>query len=75
MLLGIPFWAAVLIVLAVQGVVGFFGYEVIHRLQAVLTVVLLLTFVVFAIKLVGGHESSRHRPCMAPTSRAPSCSR
>jgi NCS1 family nucleobase:cation symporter-1 len=55
-LLGIPFWAAVLIVLAVQGVVGFFGYEVIHRLQAVLTVVLLVTFIVFAIKLVGGHE-------------------
>lgn len=55
-LLGIPFWLAVLIVLAVQGVVGFFGYEVIHRLQAVLTVVLLVTFVVFAVKLVGGHE-------------------
>jgi NCS1 family nucleobase:cation symporter-1 len=36
--------------------VGFFGYEVIHRLQAVLTVVLLLTFVVFAVKLVGGHD-------------------
>ena len=30
-LLGIPFWVAVLIVLAVQGAVGFFGYEVIHR--------------------------------------------
>jgi NCS1 family nucleobase:cation symporter-1 len=55
-LLGIPFWAAVLIVLGVQGVVGFFGYEVIHRLQAVLTVVLFLTFVVFAVKLVGGHD-------------------
>ncbi|BBY47222.1 cytosine permease [Mycolicibacterium arabiense] len=55
-LLGIPFWAAVLIVLGVQGVVGFFGYELIHRLQAVLTVVLLATFVVFAVKLVGGHD-------------------
>ncbi|MGE5695135.1 MAG: purine-cytosine permease family protein [Candidatus Sericytochromatia bacterium] len=55
-LLGIPFWLAVLIVLAVQGVVGFFGYEVIHRLQAVLTVVLFATFVVFAVKLMGGHE-------------------
>ena len=53
-LLGIPFWAAVLIVLALQGAVGFFGYEVIHRLQAVLTVVLFITFVVFAVKLVGG---------------------
>src|SRR6476619_1341749 len=53
-LLGIPFWAAVLIVLALQGAVGFFGYEVIHRVQAVLTVVLLVTFVVFAVKLVSG---------------------
>src|SRR5258705_8460957 len=55
-LLGVPFWVAVLIVLGVQGAVGFFGYEVIHRLQAVLTVVLFTTFVVFAVKLVGGHE-------------------
>jgi NCS1 family nucleobase:cation symporter-1 len=55
-LLGMPFWIAVLIVLAVQGTVGVFGYEVIHRLQAVLTVVLFITFVVFTVKLVGGHE-------------------
>jgi NCS1 family nucleobase:cation symporter-1 len=55
-LLGIPFWIAVLIVLGVQGAAGFFGYELIHRLQAVLTVVLFITFVVFAVKLVGGHQ-------------------
>jgi NCS1 family nucleobase:cation symporter-1 len=55
-LLGIPFWLAVLIVLGVQGAAGFFGYEVIHRMQAALTVVLFVTFVVFAIKLVGGHD-------------------
>jgi NCS1 family nucleobase:cation symporter-1 len=55
-LLDTPFWTAVLIVLAVQGVVGFFGYEVIHRLQAVLTVVLFVMFLVFAVKLVGGHQ-------------------
>ncbi|MDT5102082.1 MAG: nucleobase:cation symporter, family [Mycobacterium sp.] len=55
-LLGIPFWSAVLIVLAVQGAVGFFGYEMIHRIQAVLTVVLFVTFVVFAVKLAAGHE-------------------
>ena len=45
-LLGIPFWIAVLIVLGAQGLVGFFGYELIHRLQAVLTLVLFTTFVV-----------------------------
>ena len=56
LLLGIPFWIAVLIVLGVQGAAGFFGYEVIHRMQAVLTVVLFTTFVVFAVKLVNGHQ-------------------
>jgi nucleobase:cation symporter-1, NCS1 family len=56
LLLGIPFWIAVLIVLSAQGLVGFFGYELIHRLQAVLTVVLFTTFVVFAVKLIGGHD-------------------
>ena len=55
-LLGIPFWLAVLILLALQGVVGFFGYELIHRVQAVLTVVLFTTFVVFAVKLARGHD-------------------
>ncbi|MCI4676382.1 purine-cytosine permease family protein [Candidatus Mycolicibacterium alkanivorans] len=55
-LLGIPFWLAVVIVLAAQGVVGVFGYEVIHRMQAVMTVVLLITFAVFAWKFIEGHE-------------------
>ena len=55
-LLGIPFWVAVLIVLATQGVVGVFGYEVIHRMQAVMTVILAITFTVFAIRLLGGHQ-------------------
>jgi nucleobase:cation symporter-1, NCS1 family len=54
-LLGIPFWIAVLIVLGVQGTIGYFGYELIHRLQAALSVVLFAMFVVFAAKLVGGH--------------------
>jgi nucleobase:cation symporter-1, NCS1 family len=56
LLVGIPFWAAVLIVLGVQAAAGFFGYEVIHRMQAVLTVVLFTTFVVFAVKLVAGQQ-------------------
>src|SRR5215211_5227821 len=55
-LLGMPFWIAVAIVLALQGAVGFFGYELIHRVQAVLSVILFVTFVVFAVKLVAGQE-------------------
>lgn len=64
LLLGIPFPAAVLIVLVLQGAVGFFGYELIHRVQAVLTVVLFVTFVVLAVRLVGDH------PVLAPPSVA-----
>lgn len=56
LLLGIPFWLAVLIVLGVQAAAGYFGYEVIHRMQAVLSVVLFVTFVVFAVKLVSGEQ-------------------
>ena len=55
-LLSMPFWVAVAIVLAAQGVVGVFGYEVIHRVQAVMTVVLVITFAVFAWKLISGHQ-------------------
>jgi len=55
-LLGLPFWVAVLIVLVVQGVVGFIGYELIHRVQAVLTVILFATFLLLGVKLVGGHQ-------------------
>lgn len=55
-LLGIPFWVAVLIVLAVQGAVGVFGYEVIHRVQAIMAVILTVVFAVFAVRLLGGHE-------------------
>ncbi len=54
LLLDIPFWLAVLIVLGCQGVIGFFGYEVIHRVQAVLTVLLFVMFVTLAVKLVAG---------------------
>jgi NCS1 family nucleobase:cation symporter-1 len=55
-LLGLPFWLAALIVLGAQGAIGYVGYELIHRVQAVLTVVLFTTFVVFAARLVADHE-------------------
>ncbi len=53
-LLHIPFWVGVLIVLALQGAVGVFGYELIHRVEAVMTVVLVITFAVLTIKLLSG---------------------
>lgn len=55
-LLHLPFWLAVAIVLAIQGAIGVFGYEVIHRMQAIMTVVLGITFAIFAFRLLGGHQ-------------------
>ena len=55
-LLDLPFALAVVFVLGAQGVVGVFGYEAIHRLQAAMTVVLFLSFAVFATRLVAGHQ-------------------
>ena len=55
-LTGMPFPLAVVLVLVAQGVVGVFGYEVIHRMQAVMTVVLFVTFALFAVTLLSGHQ-------------------
>jgi NCS1 family nucleobase:cation symporter-1 len=55
-LLHTPFWVGVLIVLALQGAVGIFGYELIHRVEAVMTVVLIITFAVLTIKLLSGNH-------------------
>jgi NCS1 family nucleobase:cation symporter-1 len=54
-LLHIPFALAVAIVLVLQCVVGVFGYELIHRVEAVMTVVLAVTFAVLTVKLVSHH--------------------
>src|ERR1700760_809995 len=51
-----PFWVGALIVLALQGIVGIFGYELIHRVEAVMAVVLIVTFAVLTIKLLSGHQ-------------------
>jgi NCS1 family nucleobase:cation symporter-1 len=55
-LIGMPFWLAVVAVLLAQGALGVFGYEVIHRVQAVMTVILVAVFAVFAVKLLAGHQ-------------------
>ncbi|MDQ0377897.1 purine-cytosine permease family protein [Amycolatopsis thermophila] len=52
---GMPFWVAVAIILLLQCAVGVLGYEVIHRVQAVMTAVTAVFFVVLTVKLVGGH--------------------
>ncbi|MEC3977618.1 purine-cytosine permease family protein [Amycolatopsis sp. H20-H5] len=54
-LTGLPFWLAVLVILVLQCALGVFGYEVIHRVQAVMSAVLGVAFVVLAVKVVSGH--------------------
>ena len=55
-LLGTPFWVGVLLVLLAQGAVGVVGYELIHGVQAVMTVILTVIFAVFTVKLLSGHD-------------------
>jgi nucleobase:cation symporter-1, NCS1 family len=68
-LLHIPFPIAVAIILLLQCLVGVFGYELIHRVEAVMTVVLAVTFAVLTIKLITGHSvitaSTAHGPDLA----------
>lgn len=53
-LCGWPFWLGVLVMMAAQGALGVLGYEVIHRLQTVMTFVLAAAFAVLATKLLNG---------------------
>lgn len=53
-LLHIPFPVAVAAVLALQAAVGILGYEAVHRLETVMTVVLGLAFAVITVRLLGG---------------------
>ncbi|WP_218153492.1 purine-cytosine permease family protein [Amycolatopsis sacchari] len=54
-LVGMPFWLAVAIVLLLQCAVGVLGYEVIHRVQAVMTAIIAVFFVVLTVRLLSGH--------------------
>ncbi|MEU9089426.1 cytosine permease [Streptomyces sp. NPDC048428] len=53
-LCGWPFWLGVLVMMAAQGALGVLGYEVIHRLQTVMTFALAAAFIVLATKLLHG---------------------
>lgn len=51
-LLHVPFWVGLLIVLAMQGLLGIFGYELMHTFEKWGSVVLGLMFVVITVKIV-----------------------
>jgi NCS1 family nucleobase:cation symporter-1 len=60
LLLHVPFWVGLLIVLAMQGVLGFFGYEVMHLFELWGSIVLGVMFVVITVKIaqIGNFSSA-----------------
>lgn len=55
LLLGVPFWAGVAIVLAVEGAVSIYGYEFVHRLQSWGSAVLIVLFAVLTVRIFQHH--------------------
>jgi NCS1 family nucleobase:cation symporter-1 len=51
LLLHVPFWLGLLIILALQGMIGVFGYEVLHTYQKWMAVVLGIMFVILTFKI------------------------
>ena len=51
LLFGIPFWAGVAIVLGIEGTIGIFGYEFVHRLQAWGSGILIVLFAILTVRV------------------------
>jgi len=54
----LPFWGALLIIIAVQAALGIIGYEAIHLFEKWMAVVLAVMFVVLTISIVGQADTS-----------------
>ena len=52
LLLGIPFWAGVLLVLAAQVTISVLGYEAVHKFQHVMTFVLAIVFLYVTVRII-----------------------
>ena len=57
----VPFWIGVVIVLALQGVVGYLGFEFVHRLEAYGSLILTVLFAILSWKIIAhGHVLSHN---------------
>jgi len=54
----LPFWAALLIIIAVQALLGIVGYEAIHTFEKWMAVVLGVMFVILTISIFGQADTS-----------------
>jgi NCS1 family nucleobase:cation symporter-1 len=55
LLFGVPFWAGVAIVLAIEGLVSIYGYEFVHRLQWWGSAILIVLFAVLTVRIFQHH--------------------
>src|SRR5215472_6324230 len=60
LLISVPFWVGLLIVLAMQGLLGFFGYELMHTFEQWGSIVLGIMFVIITVKIaqIGNFHSA-----------------
>src|SRR3954468_9323776 len=54
----LPFWAALLIIIAVQALLGIIGYEAIHTFEKWMAIVLGVMFVILTISILGQADTS-----------------
>ena len=54
----IPFWLALVVIVACQGALGIFGYEAIHQFERIGAVVLGVMFVILTISIAGKADTS-----------------
>jgi NCS1 family nucleobase:cation symporter-1 len=54
----IPFWLALVVIVACQGALGIFGYEAIHQFEKYAAIALAIMFVVLTIAIAGKGDTS-----------------
>jgi NCS1 family nucleobase:cation symporter-1 len=60
LLFHVPFWLGVAIVLALEGIVSVYGYEFVHQLQVIGSVILIVLFVVLSVRIFQHHIVMPH---------------
>ena len=60
LLFHVPFWLGVAIVLVLEGIVSIYGYEFVHRLQVIGSIVLIVLFLVLTVRIFQHHVVLPH---------------
>jgi nucleobase:cation symporter-1, NCS1 family len=60
LLFHVPFWLGVAMVLALECVIGVFGYEFVHRVEEIGSAILIVLFIVLSVKIFQHHVVLPH---------------